>query len=66
MATSGYQTSVPKPANQGGHAPAGPITRPTLMSKTTGPNGPMDSTILYSSQPNGIGGAKPTSGSPIK
>jgi len=67
MATSGYQTSVPKTANQGGHAPSGPITRPTLTSGTPGSTGgPGSSKILYSNQPSGIGGAKPTSGSPIK
>ena len=64
MATSGLNTSVPKPANQGGHA-AAPV-RKTLTSSTSTSGSSGSSTILYSNQPSGIGGAKPTSGSPIK
>ena len=60
----GYTTGVPKPANQGGHAAA--PTAPTKTAGTPGASAPSASTILYSNQPSGIGGAKPTSGSPIK
>ena len=64
MATSGLGSSLPKPANQGGHAAAN--VAPTKTAGTPGSSAPTKSTILYSNQPSGIGGAKPTSGAPIK
>ena len=57
MAKSGLTTSVPKPANQGGHASAS--VAPTKTAGTPGnPGNITTEKILYSSQPGGFGGSK--------
>ena len=62
MATSGLNTSTPKPANQGGHASAN--VAPTRTAGTPGASAPSPSTVLYSKQPSGTPGVGTTAGKP--
>lgn len=53
-----YQTNVPKPANQGGHAAAN--VQGTKIQKKQPSTMPAKDGILYTSQPSGFGGSKKT------
>ena len=51
-----YDTNVPKPKNQGGHA--GAPTQGAAMQSKKSPADPMPSKILYNASPKGFGGSK--------
>jgi len=51
-----YDTNVPKPKNQGGHASA--PTQGAAMQSKKGAENPGMSKILYNDSPKGFGGSK--------
>lgn len=57
MAKSSMSSSVPKPANQGGHGKA-PVQGAKIQAKTGGLKKPGAATILFSKQPSGTSGSK--------
>lgn len=58
MATkASLTTSVPKPANQGGHASSEAVTQKTKIQPKSGANKAGASTSLYSKQPSGTRGS---------
>jgi hypothetical protein len=55
MAKSSMNSSVPKPANQGGHGKA-PVQGAKIQAKTGGLKKPGATTIMFSKQPAGTRG----------
>ena len=59
-------TSVPKPANQGGHrASAETVQKTKIQAKATQAK-PGPTTVLYTKQPSGTKGTGTTAGKPMK
>jgi hypothetical protein len=59
-------TSVPKPANQGGHGSSMATTQKTAIQKKSGSTKPGASSILFTKQPAGTRGTGTSAGKPMK
>jgi hypothetical protein len=59
-------SSVPKPANQGGHRASAETVQKTKIQPKRGPEGTGMSSILYTKQPAGTKGVGTTAGKPMK
>lgn len=57
MAKSSMTTSVPKPANQGGHGSSDAVTQKTKIQSKSGSSKPGASEIKYSAMPSGTKGS---------
>jgi hypothetical protein len=57
MAKSSMNSSVPKPANQGGHGKA-PVQGAKIQAKTGGLKKPGATNVMFSKQPSGTSGSK--------
>ena len=59
-------TSVPKPANQGGHRASAETVQKVKIQPKAGPSKAGPTTVLYAKQPAGTKGTGTTAGKPMK
>jgi len=59
-------SSVPKPANQGGHRASAETVQKVKIQPKVGQAKPGPSTILYTKQPSGTKGTGTAAGKPMK